>query len=146
MKHYIKNCEEYVSSNKYIRNTHMLSYWLLISTSITSIFKMYWLDTWISHFMPLYQYVLINLKYHVIDLYLKDHETNSVIAQLFLNAFTSISKYSSARKTIQDYPRRTMAIHLCKNGNLKCTSTFLKHLSEELINMKDNHNENVKFC
>lgn len=54
----------------------------------------------------------------------KDHETNSVIAQLFLNAFTYISKYSSAKATIGDYPRRTMVIHLYKNGNLKCTFTF----------------------
>lgn len=74
--------------------------------------------------MPLYQYVLINLIYFVIGLYQKGHETNSVIAQLFLNALTYISKYSSARETTRDYPRRTMVIHLCKNGNLKCTFTF----------------------
>lgn len=70
----------------------------------------------------------------------------SVITQLYLNAFTYISKYFSARKPIHTYSGRNMQIHLCKNGNTKFAFSFLKHLSEELVYMKDGHNENVKFC
>ena len=76
----------------------------------------------------------------------KDHETMSVITQLYLNAFTYISKYTSAREMIHAYSRRNMQIHLCKNGNTKLAFSFLKNFSEELVNMKYGYNENVKFC
>lgn len=79
-------------------------------------------------------------------LHQKGHKTNPVIAQSFLNVFTYVSKYFSARERIYDYPRLNMIIHLHKNGNAKSAFRFLKHHGEELVNMKDCHSENVKFC
>lgn len=61
-----------------------------------------------------------------IDLHQKDHKTNSIIAWLFLNAFTCISKYSCVREVIHDYPGRNMVIHLHKNWQCEVCSQFFE--------------------